>query len=231
MRQLALALEARPAPTFANFVAGRNAAALAAIRALAAAPEGVIYVWGEPGCGRSHLLEAAVAAARLHGAHATLVTGTPRDWTATADARLVAVDDIDRLATADQVLLFDLWNELRVRGGALLAAGPTAPGALAVRDDLRTRLAAGLAFQLHPLSDAEKSHALADYARQRGLRVAADVVPYLLAHLRRDMATQIAVVDALDRYSLEQKRPVTLPLVREALASLASEGLGVRSQE
>ena len=59
-----------------------------------------------------------------------------------------------------------------------------------------------------------------DYARRRGLRMAEDVVAYLLTHLKRDMATQIAVVDALDRYSLEQKRPVTLPLVREALARL-----------
>ncbi|MCZ7563552.1 MAG: hypothetical protein M5U08_06820 [Burkholderiales bacterium] len=109
---------------------------------------------------------------------------------------------------------------LRGRDGALLAAGASPPGGLDLREDLRTRLGAGLVFQLHALSDAEKSAALAAHAAARGLRLGEGVLAYLLTHLPRDMATQSAVLDALDRYSLEQKRPVTLPLVREALAEL-----------
>jgi DnaA family protein len=46
------------------------------------------------------------------------------------------------------------------------------------------------------------------------------VIAYLLRHAPRDMASLIAILDALDRYSLEQKRPVTLPLVRDALESM-----------
>lgn len=220
MRQLALALEARHAPTLDNFVAGRNGGALAAIRTLAAAPTGVLYLWGESGCGRSHLLRAAVDAARAHGTDAVLLSGTCPDWNDSEHARLVAIDDVERLAAENQVRLFDVCNDLRTAGGALLAAGMVTPAMLGVREDLRTRLASGLAFHLYPLTDAEKAMALHDYARRRGLRMAEDVVAYLLTHLKRDMATQIAVVDALDRYSLEQKRPVTLPLVREALARL-----------
>jgi len=59
--------------------------------------------------------------------------------------------------------------------------------------------------------------------------MADDVVPYLLTHLKRDMATQIAVVDAIDRYSLEQKRPVTLPMVRQALAGIQGNAQGARN--
>jgi DnaA-homolog protein len=223
MRQLALALEARHAPTLENFVAGRNATALAAVKTLATAPTGVIYLWGLPGCGRSHLLRATVDAVRARGATATLVSGVHPDWSDTVHSNLVAVDDVERLAGAEQVRLFDVCNEQRAAGGALLAAGSVAPAVIAVREDLRTRLASGLAFQLNPLTDAEKAVALRDYARQRGLRMTEDVVPYLLTHLDRDMATQIAVVDALDRYSLEQQRPVTLPLVRAALAEIRRE--------
>jgi DnaA family protein len=220
MRQLALALEARHAPTLENFVVGRNAAALAAVRTLAAAPTGVVYLWGPPGCGRSHLLSAAVDAVRARGAVATLVAAVGPDWSDAGHSNLVAVDDVERLAAADQVRLFDVCNELRAAGGALLAAGSVAPAMITVREDLRTRIASGLAFQLNPLTDAEKTIALRDYARGRGLRMTEDVVPYLLTHLDRDMATQIAVVDALDRYSLEQQRPVTLPLVRAALGEI-----------
>jgi DnaA family protein len=49
------------------------------------------------------------------------------------------------------------------------------------------------------------------------------MVAYLLSHFERDMGTQIALVDALDRYSLERKRPITLPLLKETLRSLAGE--------
>jgi DnaA family protein len=222
MKQLALALEARHAPTLENFVAGRNAAALDAVRTLAASSAGVIYLWGQPGCGRTHLLQAAVDAAAAQAQSAALVAGDAPDWASAEHVRLVALDDVDRLGPADQIRLFDVCNALQAAGGALLAAGTVSPAALALREDLRTRLASGLTFQLHPLTDFEKTQALRDYARRRGLRMADDVVPYLLTHLQRDMATQIAVVHALDRYSLEQKRPVTLPLVRAALAEIQS---------
>ncbi len=56
--------------------------------------------------------------------------------------------------------------------------------------------------------------------RARALDLGEDVIAYLLQHARRDMANLIGILDALDRYSLEKKRPVTLPLVRDALESI-----------
>lgn len=223
MRQLALALGERPAPTLDNFVPGRNAAALAAVRTLVDEAAGQVYLWGAAGSGRTHVLGAALAAARARGLACAWVDARRPDWRAARGARFAAADDVDRLDAQDQIGLFDLVNALRAAGGALLAAGGAAPAGLALREDLRTRLGAGLVFQLHALSDDEKSAALAARAAALGLRLGDGVLAYLLTHLRRDMATQIAVLEALDRYSLEQKRPVTLPLVREALATLAGE--------
>src|SRR5919108_695820 len=89
--------------------------------------------------------------------------------------------------------------------------------AVALREDLRTRLAWGLVYQLKPLSDADKARHLHAQAARRGLRLPDEVVGYLLTRLPRDLASLNAVLEALDRYSLSAKRPVTLPLVREAL--------------
>ena len=52
---------------------------------------------------------------------------------------------------------------------------------------------------------------------RRGLRLADEVVDFLLRHGRRDLASLLAVLDALDRASLERKRPVTVPLLKEML--------------
>ena len=106
---------------------------------------------------------------------------------------------------------------MRAGGGALVAGGDAAPAQLALREDLRSRLAWGLAFQLHSLSDEEKAAALREHARARSLALSEEVIAYLQKHARRDMASLIGILDALDRYSLEHKRAITLPLVRDAL--------------
>jgi len=218
MQQLLLQLAPPPAPTLDNFIAGRNAAALQALRDIAggSGSERFVYLWGEPGSGRTHLLRGLAQAARAR--KSLYLDGAPAGGI--ADASVIAIDEVQRLAADDQVELFDLYNRVRAGGGALVTSGDAAPAQLALREDLRSRLAWGLAFQLHPLSDAEKAEALREHARGRALALGEEVIAYLLRHAQRDMASLIGILDALDRYSLEQKRPITLPLVRDALESM-----------
>ena len=197
MQQLVLDIGPAAAPAFDNFVAGPNAEALARVRSLAEGNlrEAIVYLWGDPGSGRTHLLRAA----------------------ARANPALVIADDVERLEPAAQQQLFAAINAAREGGAPVLAAGPRAPAGLALREDLRTRLAWGLVYQLRPLSDAEKAEHLLAEAGRRSLRLSAEVVRYLLTRFPRDLPSLNGVLDALDRYSLAAKRPVTLPLVREAL--------------
>ena len=53
------------------------------------------------------------------------------------------------------------------------------------------------------LSDEEKIAALTLSADARGLQLSTGVIPYLLTHFRRDMQSLSAMLNALDRYSLE----------------------------
>lgn len=199
MRQLVLELAPSEPPTFANYVPGRNGAAVRALEAaLADAGERFVYVWGPPGSGKTHLLCAFAAAGGR------------------------AADDVQRLGPAEQIALFDLYNALRASRGALAAAGDGPPDGLRLREDLRSRLGSGVVVQLHPLSEAEKAAALRERARSRGIALSGDVIAYLLTHLERDMGTQIAVLDALDRHSLEHQRPITVPLLKAALLALRS---------
>lgn len=181
-----------------------------------AAPVRLVYLWGELGSGRTHLLRALSQSSHAY------------EWTAADSperAGIALVDDVDRLDHAGQVALFNRINTVRARSdAACVVTGPAAPSQLALREDLRTRLAWGLVYQLHALSDDEKAAALALHAASTGLHVAPDVIPYLLRHLPRDMRTLVAALDALDAYALARKRPLTLPLVREALAADLAHG-------
>lgn len=211
MPQLVLDLLQPLQPTLDNFVAGRNAAALDALRRLGAQPSAtrIVYLWGEAGCGRSHLIAALAA--------------TPAAWRwtpAVAPERpgLALVDDVERLDAAAQIALFNRLNAVRAQhDAACVVTGSAAPARLALREDLRTRLGWGLVFQLHPLSDEEKRAALRAHAAATGLALPDDVLGYLLAHLPRDLRTLVAAIDALDAYALERKRPLTPALLRDWL--------------
>ncbi len=212
MRQLALDITALPAPTFDNFVVGRNAEAIAHLRAaIAGSGERFVYLWGEAGCGRTHLLKAAAGAVR-----ATYVA-CDSNSVFDDDTPLLAADDVEHLGADAQIALFHRYNTLREHGGGLIASGRVPPVQLTLRADLVTRLSWGLVVQLHALTDDERAQALTQRAKALGFTLSHEVTAYLLTHAAREMGALFATLDALDRYSLETKRAVTVPLVREWL--------------
>ena len=221
MQQLVLDLAAPDPPSFANFVPGPNAEALAVLARLAdgdCAESGVV-IWGASGSGKTHLLRAAVARALTTGRSALYVADpgvlAAADPQSLAQHELVAVDAVDAASADAQARLFSLYNSLRARGGRLLAASLAPPSTLSVREDLRTRLGWGLVFEVVPLTDAEKPAALVAWARQRGFGLGDEVIRYLLAHGKRDMRSLLATLAALDGHSLASKRPITVPLLKD----------------
>ncbi|MFA6179299.1 MAG: DnaA/Hda family protein [Candidatus Methylopumilus sp.] len=206
MKQLLLDIQPAATPSLDNFVAGRNAEALHSLLLALNADSGsnaaavrFIYLWGVAGSGKSHLLAACSAAANASALN------------------IVCADDVHLLSDEQQIALFNTYNQLRESGGTLIASGSAAPMQMSLRDDLATRLAWGLTYQLHPLSDDEKTQALKNHAQARGMKLPDEVLDYCLRHLRRDMPSLIATIDALDEWSLSYKRAVTLPLLRELL--------------
>ncbi|HSN19547.1 MAG TPA: DnaA regulatory inactivator Hda [Usitatibacter sp.] len=213
MRQLLLDFTQAPAPTFANFVPGGNAETAHALEAAARGEcgERVIYIWGENAAGKTHLLRAFAAACRPP---ARYVGGA--DFEPLHARGVLALDDVELLSEERQVALFNAFNE-----GAfslLVVSATAAPRDVRLRRDLATRLATGLTYRVVPLTDEEKRDALAAHARSRGFALAEEVGTYLLTHARRDMGSLVAALDSLDRYSLETGRPITVPLLKAALA-------------
>ncbi|MBC7804379.1 MAG: DnaA regulatory inactivator Hda [Candidatus Parcubacteria bacterium] len=196
MRQLALEISPPPRPTLENFVPGLNAELLARLADFRKGSfrESVLYLWGETGSGKSHLLSACAG---------------PQ-----------VVDDVESLDEPSQIALFNAINEARQSGGTVLAAGNAPPAQLPLREDLKSRLAWGLVYQVKRLTDEERAQFLRAEAARRGMHVPEEVIGYLLSHVRRDLPTLASILDGLDRASLELKRPVTLPLLKEALKDM-----------
>ena len=223
MKQLLLDIAPPSLPTLDNFVPGRNLELFQVLNNILKEQERFIYLWGGKGSGKSHLLQAVVEACVRKKLDATYIAC---GITHNLNTKLSVIDEIDCLAIDDvgylnqsaQIDLFNLYNHIRDESHALmLVSGSVAPSQLKLRKDLVTRLGWGLVYQIHELSDNEKIQAMKNHARRKGFELPQDVCNYLLRHVQRDLPSLIVTLDALDLYSLREKRSITIPMLRELL--------------
>jgi DnaA-homolog protein len=223
MKQIPLAIGPDPLPTFESYLTGANAAAVAHLRALGR-PAAPVYLWGPPGSGKSHLLRALVNARQAAGEHAgSFDAADPAPWLLQPCWSLVVVDRCELLDAQRQQAAFALFVQAGEAGVQWAAAGRVPPVDLALRDDLRTRLAWGHVFAIQPTSENETRAALRREADRRGIFLPDEVMDYLLTRAARDLGTLMQLLDRMDRFALARQRPLTVPLLRQMLQEDAVE--------
>jgi chromosomal replication initiation ATPase DnaA len=210
-----LSIFAGPAYAEADFRdAPSNQAARAWLRRTAEWPGGRLAVWGEAGCGKTHLLHiwsARTGASLLSGAG---LSGPPE-----IPPRGIALDDAD--AAGDQRALLYLLNaSAEARVPVVLAARPPPARWGVDLPDLASRLRAMVAVEIRPPDDALLNALLARLLADRQLRVADEVRRWLVEHLPRSAASLRTAVQRLDEASLDQHRNITARFAARTLADL-----------
>ena len=226
--QLPLRLVLSAGRRFENFeTPPGNAELVDAVRRVATGetPTRVLVV-GDAGAGKTHLLEAACAAASAGGNEVAFAP--MRHWRSQrvdavrglGRAGLVCIDDIDAIAgvRAWEEALFVLFEESAARHARLLLSAVAPPShAGFVLPDLRSRLGSATLYRLRELDDEGRARALRRHARGRGVEIPDDVLGYVLSRHRRDMHSLIALLDLLDHHSMAQQRRLTVPFVRDLI--------------
>lgn len=210
--QLALDLLLDPTPSLDNFIVGSNSELLGHLRN---PPSRSVFIWGESGSGKTHLLKAL---AHQNGLYASAENFPAVDTTNLP--QVLCIDDLESINPENLDTLFGLQNAYRASlNKLLLIASRVAPKAitdhLSARDDVSSRLAWGLTLQVKELSDEQKLQALAAFFEHRGTEISADVIPYLLTRHSRNIKDLANLADNIDRYAFTQKRALTLALVRQ----------------
>jgi DnaA family protein len=231
MQQLALDLKLADFAVFDTFHPGSNTAVLQAVSNAATKPgQQVAWIWGTEGSGRSHLLQAAVAAAAATGAAcAWLPLAADEDLSpgmleGMGGLDLLCVDDVDAIAGDDEWerALFSVFEELRNNNGRLLvtAAAPMHEVPFHLRD-LASRLASGPTWKLQAMSDEDRLAALQLRSHWRGLDLPAETGQFLLRRVERSSAALFALLDELDQAALTAQRRLTVPFVKSVLEERA----------
>jgi hypothetical protein len=195
MSQIALPLTVRRADDPVRIVVGNaNRGAIDALSDPANWPYGTAILAGPPRSGKSLLAR----------------------WAQGFADRLEAIDGADAV---DEAELFHRWNRAQECGSALLLVTDRDPWDVAL-PDLRSRLGAALHLEIGVPDDDMVAALIEAHAEARGLALGEGALTYLIPRLERSFAGIEAVVEAIDRLSMERKAPPTQSVWRDALESV-----------
>lgn len=126
---------------------------------------------------------------------------------------------IDDAELADEEAIFHAWNRAQERRRPLILVVDVPPPAWRVRlPDLRSRLAAAPVVRLAEPDESLAAALIAKLCIARGLAASPELIRYLQPRIDRSYLGIHRAVDALDALAFEQRRGLTIPLARQALA-------------
>ncbi len=224
--QIALGFDLREDKMLSNFYVGNNEELVAALHKSAnARGEQLIYFYGSGNVGRSHLLQGCCHIAnRLHLTNLYLPLGSlshlnPDIFDDLENLHLVCVDDLQGIAGNKvwEEAFFDFFNRMFDAKKRLIISGNQSVQHLDLLPDIVSRVNSGVVYQVHPLSEDEKVHALKARAQEHGLMLSEDVTNFMIRRCPRDLGSLFYALSQMDKASLAEQRKLTIPFVKQVL--------------
>ncbi len=224
--QMALGFGLREDKALSNFYFGANEELITALHKTAnARGEKLIYFYGPRSVGRTHLLQGCCHIAnRLHLTNLYLPLGNllhldPDIFDDLESLHLVCIDDLQGIA-GNQIweeAFFAFFNRMFDAKKRLIISGNQSVQHLSLLPDIVSRVNSGVVYQVHPLSDEEKIHALKTRAQEHGLMLSEDVTQFIIRRCPRDLGSLFYALSELDQASLAEQRKLTIPFVKQVL--------------
>lgn len=225
--QLLLPVSINESHTFDSFVTSEDELLLEQLQQAVKNEEFTsLYMAGAQGSGKTHLLNACCHAAHSQDKTSILLpleqmlSMSAQVLDGIEDIDLVCIDNIELIKgnMAWQKAIFNLFNSLMQSNGTLIIAGADTSNNLKLElPDLASRMQWATPYQLHQLSEQDKTVALIHHAHLMGFELSEDVAKFMLSRLPRKMDFLMQALNTLAKQSIEKQRVVTVPFVKEVL--------------
>ena len=194
------------------FVSEANALALAQLDQPEAWPDHRLILVGPEGAGKTHLAHVWAEAQ-----YAEILSEVPTDAMSAVEAPALVLEDVDRAPVSEEGL-FHLLNAARASGTPLLMTARVAPKRWPLSlADLKSRIEATSTATIEAPDDALLSALLVKLFADRQLSVEPRVIAYALARIERSFAAAQTLVEKVDRFSLAEKRAITVRVLGQIL--------------
>ena len=180
-----------------------------------------VYIYGASGQGKTHVLQGAVLKALEIDKNAVYIDCSDPfpdyilDFVDQID--FISFDNVHLISRESQEVFFDLYNRARQAQIFILVSGNTLPSDLEVMKDLKTRLSLAVVYKLEELSDELTMSVIDSQMSQRNLSVNSNVYEYLFKSYSRDLKLLLSTMNDLDKASLQAKKPISIPFVKNFL--------------
>ena len=84
-------------------------------------------------------------------------------------------------------------------------------------DDLSSRIKKIDHIELYPISDANLPEAIRFVSHLRSINLGDKEINYLVTYSKRNISNLIEIINKLDQLSMELKRRITIPLIKEII--------------
>jgi len=225
-KQLPLQFEFQSNQNFSTFYPGSNEEVINHLRHIFINDEQQIFLWGDAGTGKSHLLQAVSQESNrqnktsFYFSFAEHQLPDPDMLSGLENFDIVCFDNIDRIAENSEWehAFFNFFNLHRDANKKLVLSALCPPKFLSIQlPDLKTRMNWGLTLQLATLSDEQQLSALIYKANDLGFEIPLNVGRFLMSHYTRDMPSIWILLDKINHATLAAKRKLTIPFLKQIM--------------
>ena len=190
-----------------------------------------LYLWGRDGVGKNYLMNAVNQKCMEEKLSSAFLSFSntyrqgPSIFEELEKLDVIFLEGLEKYPVGEEweVALFNLINSSLSKGTRMFFTSNLVAKNLSIKlDDLRSRIVAFPAFELPEITEEEKLTALEESAKRKGLVFEDRVLVYILNHTSRSLADLLKLMFDLDTYSLEKKRKISIPLVKELLTKRAN---------
>ncbi|MEW6408970.1 MAG: DnaA/Hda family protein [Nitrospirota bacterium] len=179
-------------------------------------PFNPLFIYGESGSGKTHLLTAASKI--LDVTEIINLKGEVEAGLSSFIQKALLIDNIHLISPEVSKEVFRLFNKFYIEGKKIIITSLLPPNQRSnVDEHLGSRLSSGMVVRLSLLNDETRLKIMKKIAKDSGFDLTEEVASYILTHVRRDIGS---LQDALKRaieYSLMTKQRLTVPLVRKVI--------------
>ena len=133
---------------------------------------------------------------------------------------LICIDEIDSIAEDDnwEIAIFNLINNCLISKTRLIFCSQFNPSTINFNlTDLYSRIRKIDHIELLPVSERNLREALKFITDINSYEIGDNEINYLMTHSKRSIANLVRIIDDLDQLSLQLKRKITIPLIKELI--------------
>ena len=133
---------------------------------------------------------------------------------------LICIDDVDLIAGDDswEIAIFNLINECLLSNCRLVFCSSSNPSNINFElKDLMSRIKKINHIELSPVKASNLTNAIKFIVNARSINLGEREINYLITYSERSIANLVNIIKKLDDLSMELKRKISIPLIKEVI--------------